>query len=581
MAPAWLVPDVEIAYRLSQALGSIAFSAAAFPAYVLARRVGAGTTGALGVVLVTLMTPDGMFTAGLLAEPYTYPLFLLAVIVAVDAIAAPSAGRQLAVVAAALVLPLVAGLQFAVFGVAYLVASAIACSGSPRRLVKEQGFVVGAAVLAFAGAVAALAVMGTSRIGVWLSIFSSWDFPVGATAGWVGAHLFLLAAAAGWILLPGAAVGLRGMLSAGGGRRRAFALLTLVLTVGLLLQTAPFGVNQDATVERYVFYGVPLIAVLFFCGLQDVGSRRSSYGAVAYASAFLALLVPLWGSFRAANITQSPVLLALEELPSGEFAAVIVWGPLLTALAVATAIMGHRRPAAVVVGALAVCVLLSAGSSRSFIRLTADEHRPRGTAPSGAALLTWWNADPLAVRQTVFWHPEIARVIVVGGGRSPYALVSTDGGFDPRGNLVDSEGPIRGPFVADEDVLAADRLGAAREGSRLLTLVDPPLLVAQGWHRRLGYLGTAGRIYGTGRGRDLEAVIRLENPAGVKTMDFRCSGGLERRVEVRPRPTSIVIALPRAAVEECSFRITGGAVEAVGRTPVSVKAELVLRPASR
>ena len=46
-SPFWLLDDVNASVRLSQALGAIAFSAAAFPAYALSRRLGVSANGSL------------------------------------------------------------------------------------------------------------------------------------------------------------------------------------------------------------------------------------------------------------------------------------------------------------------------------------------------------------------------------------------------------------------------------------------------------------------------------------------------------------------------------------------------------
>src|SRR5215208_6682208 len=132
MSPAWLVDDVDVAYRLAQALGCIAFSAAAFPAYLLARRIAVSAHGAVIAALLTLVASSGVWTVGLLAEPYAYPLLLFAVLVGVGAIASPTVPRQLGVMALAVALPLVGGTQFVVFALAYLPASFLAGPWSLR-----------------------------------------------------------------------------------------------------------------------------------------------------------------------------------------------------------------------------------------------------------------------------------------------------------------------------------------------------------------------------------------------------------------------------------------------------------------
>ena len=121
-SPFWLAHDVAVSYRLSQALASIAFASAAFAAYALARRVGIDGRGACIVGILTLLVPSGAFTATLLTEPYAYPLFLLAMLAAVRAIASPSIARVSVVGLLAVGLCATAGLQFLLFVPACLVA---------------------------------------------------------------------------------------------------------------------------------------------------------------------------------------------------------------------------------------------------------------------------------------------------------------------------------------------------------------------------------------------------------------------------------------------------------------------------
>src|SRR5207247_3713756 len=133
-------------------------------AYLLARRLGIGPRGGLAAAVLALLVPDGAFTVGLLAEPYAYPLLLLGVLVAVDAIAAPTVWRQLAVVGMTIVLPLVPGAQFFVYGAAYLPASYLAGPWSPRAYLARQRVVLLCFAIALAAVAADLFVHGSGRI---------------------------------------------------------------------------------------------------------------------------------------------------------------------------------------------------------------------------------------------------------------------------------------------------------------------------------------------------------------------------------------------------------------------------------
>ena len=132
-APVWRLHDVDTAYRLAQALGSLAFATTGFAAYALARRVGVSKTGGVFVAGMSLLVPVGSRSpATLLTEPYAYPAFVASLLVAVPAIAAPSVRRVLAVFVISVGLCLVAGLQFAFFGPAWLIAF-IGCIAFPAN----------------------------------------------------------------------------------------------------------------------------------------------------------------------------------------------------------------------------------------------------------------------------------------------------------------------------------------------------------------------------------------------------------------------------------------------------------------
>ena len=73
-APAWRVGDVETAFRLVQAVHAAAFTLAAVPAYLIARRLEVGRGLALAVAAGALLVPDALYAGFVLAEPIAYPL---------------------------------------------------------------------------------------------------------------------------------------------------------------------------------------------------------------------------------------------------------------------------------------------------------------------------------------------------------------------------------------------------------------------------------------------------------------------------------------------------------------------------
>src|SRR5439155_1707191 len=138
---------------------AISFSAAALPAYLLARRAGVSSRGGLIVALFAVLVPDAVFSNVALTEPYAYPLFLTTAVVAVDAIAYPTRRRQVGVLLLMGALCL-ARAQFVVFPLLYLATAAVHNRGV-RRTLRAQSIVIAALLL---GAALVL-VAGTGRVG--------------------------------------------------------------------------------------------------------------------------------------------------------------------------------------------------------------------------------------------------------------------------------------------------------------------------------------------------------------------------------------------------------------------------------
>jgi hypothetical protein len=75
--------------------------------------------------------------------------------------------------------------------------------------------------------------------------------------------------------------------------------------------------------------------------------------------------------------------------------------------------------------------------------------------------------------------------------------------------------------------------------------------------------------------------VRLWSPLGRKTIRFRCSGGLDRAVDVTRRPTSVLLPMRGDSRRTCLFAITRGSLRAVGPYLVSVRAAITVRRAGR
>lgn len=119
-APAWLVRDTETAYNLAKFIGAVAMSAAALPAYALARMLTSrGPALFAGVATVTI--PAFMYTGLLIQEPLAYFWATLALYLIVKSLVRRQRADFVLAAVAVLVAPFVRG-QLAVLIPIYLLA---------------------------------------------------------------------------------------------------------------------------------------------------------------------------------------------------------------------------------------------------------------------------------------------------------------------------------------------------------------------------------------------------------------------------------------------------------------------------
>jgi hypothetical protein len=575
MSPAWLIGDVHLSYRAAQLLGCIAFSTAAFPVYVLARRLGVNAYPAIGAVLLALVIPDGVWASHLLAEPYAYPLFLLGVLVGVDAIARPTTRRQLGLISISLALPLLGGAQFFVFGVAYLPASYLAGPRSLGAYFRRQRVVLAAIGLGAMVAAADIVATGSGRIAhVYETATISFHYPIVGSVTWFGVNVFVFAIAAGWVVVPGALIGLRAMLATKDGAERPFAFFASFLIVGQLLEATPFGVNANSVLERYAFYGAPLVGVAFAYAAGRRLLNHRAHAILASVAAATGLLLPVSSPLLGRTIDESPTLLGLSQFDLGGLGAASVWAPALAALGiVALWRTGHR---VLPVIAIAICFAITSAASWSLVRASRRLEVARVDAPDGTALVTWAGADASELLQTLFWNRGISRVLVVDPGISPdgFPFVPVKLAHGPR-IVSTGAAPLPGPFVFGPDVLVF--VGAHQIGGRgvLATSTRAPSVLVFGWNRRTGRLDRGGWINTAGARRPMSLVLRLRAVDGSpKTLSIQCEGGMAWSVPVGEKAAPIVIPIPTAQARACrfvfvrgSFRL-GRAASVVGRLTV-------------
>ncbi|HKC22646.1 MAG TPA: hypothetical protein VKB64_09060, partial [Gaiellaceae bacterium] len=234
-APVWLVTDDPVrAYGITQGLHAAFVSLAAIPAYLLGKRLELPVWLAVGVAAVTVAVPDGVYASSMLADPLAYPLVLTTIYVGVCLVERSTLALQVAF-ALCSALVVLARVQYAVVPLAVLGAELVADRGRALRSLRRVWL---ALVLLVVPPTVLFGTLGSQRV---LGVYSHGNHAVhpGSLVHWVGREAMLLAYASGWVLVPGALVGL--VLAVVRPWRRAdlaFAVTTLLLAGALLLEAA-------------------------------------------------------------------------------------------------------------------------------------------------------------------------------------------------------------------------------------------------------------------------------------------------------------------------------------------------------
>lgn len=553
MAPAWAVGSVQLDYHLAQLLAAAWFSSAAIPLYLLARRIELGTGSALFVAAVGLIVPNGALTATLLTEPYAYPAFFWTVLAAVNALDRPSLRSQ------GLFLGLCGGLcllrlEFVAFLPVYALAAFVLGGRRIRHTLREHWLALTtSAALLLAGSMSASQLLG-SYSGV-----LTFRFPVAGIVEWAGINLFVLGLGAGWVVLPGAFVGLKSLLGDRLPARRAFALLTLALLTALVGEAAAFGVNQQQILERYTFYTAPLVLIAFCWAFEHLTLTRG-YRTGAYAAAGLVLVVPLLPAMRDADDGQALTLVGLQHVFGAVQPSVLLWAPLLSILAVAIAQNTSRRLAFSMV--TTVIAVVAVGASSGLAGLVSDPTVPRLGAPHGSALVTSGEGDRFGEMKSLLWNPAITRVVVVDGDGSPDGFAATTATFAPHVGGFSRRGrPVEGSFVVAPDG-AYLRPDARTAGS--FDRFRAPAAIVLGWSPSRHYLRVAGRLLIASGRRSLSLHVQVSS-IGPRTIGVTCSGLRARSVPVRRPSTVVLVRVPPLTVTTCRFALVRGAPEIAGR----------------
>jgi len=558
-SPFWLFHDPMLAYRLTLGLNALAMSLAAIPVYLLARRLGLGAGLGLAAAALAVASPDLLFASFLLADPIAYPLVLTALYLAVRALEKPTWKLQVAFVVVA-GLAAFARIQYAVLPFAFIAAALLVERGRVRRYWPTFALLVVPVV----GVVA----LGPSRVLGYYTQVPHAHVPVHAALKWAAIDTMMLAYSAGWILIPGALVGLALALVRPRTRvERAFGAMALFLAGGVFVEAAVYAARGATRYqERYLFALLPLVALAFGLYVKRGWPHRLAVAVVSAVMLLLSVRVPLSGFTAADNKQDSPFLFAVFRL---EALFSVGTGTLIVAIAagilsvLAVALVGRKHAAAIVLSLAGLaCVLASLGSfvfDRANAANVRASHLPRDltwidrTGLKDVSLVQTLGAPRGRATEQLFWNRNVTRVTLLPGAEATDAFGATPLTVTGDGRMVAGRDPITGPILFESYAARAEFTGAQFVGRGVsLELYKPvgtprlSLLVAglytDGWLAHAGRLtvwpDASGRTDGT-----LTLRLWLPKDTQLTPMIFTAPG-LKRTVMVPSGGSRTVVFHP-------------------------------------
>ena len=289
IAPAWKVfTRVPDAYAAAKAIGSVAMSLAAIPAYFLARRVLAPLPSLLAALLAVVV-PSMVYTGTLMTETVFYPVFVCVALALVLALERPTVVRQLVLLGVALLAYLTRTQAVVLVPAIATAPLALAFVDRERLRTAVRAFSVLYGVLA-AAVVAAIVVevgRGKSPYDVFgsYSVTGHTHYSVGDVLRWLVYHVAELDLYLG--VVPFAAL----LLLAATARRldrpvRILVVATLSLSCWLVLEVAAFASAISFRIEeRNLFYVAPLFLIALLVWIERGLPRPGRAAAVCAALA--------------------------------------------------------------------------------------------------------------------------------------------------------------------------------------------------------------------------------------------------------------------------------------------------------
>jgi len=483
----------ETAYHLYKVANALLFALAAFPIFLVARRL-LRPWWSVGVAAFSIAIPSSLYVALVMTESASYFVYSLALWAIVLTLERPSTARQIAVIAA-VALAYSTRAQFAVMFAAYIAALALVWAlapGRPRPLRALRRLWPTLAALALGVLVLVVRPLATGSspldtIGAYQVLFRGYD-PL-AIVKWISYHLADLdvyLAVVPVAVSPVVVALLWRRARAGSRRSAAFVATFLTVNATMLFVTAAFASTEfgfDRLHDRNVFYLAPLWLIVLGVWLSEGLPRpRLATGVGIALAALLVAGLPFRyiASDVGVDVVPSALWARLQELLAGELLTarkLLVLG-VLVLLALVALLPRRLRwvfPAVLVAsfagtGALAWERIADAEENAVFAgslgRDWVDDRLPAGaevtkvylvSTACPASALTWH-----ALYLTEFFNRSLERAAFIGDS-IPDGLPIRRVDVRAGGVLRDESGaPLEAEYVVTQPgiTLAGEKLGS-------------------------------------------------------------------------------------------------------------------------
>ena len=449
----------------------------------------------------------------------------------------------------------------------------------------------------FAAPVAALVMLGPSRVlGYYNSVIDLHVQP-GAIAHWIATDSMLLVYCAGWVLVPGAVIGFGYALARPRSREEAaFGGITAGLLLILFAETSLYASNGSPRFqERYFMALLPLVLPWFGLYLNRGRPARLPLALLAVALLAVSARVPLAPYSVGDNKQDSPFLLGVFRLEHAIGAAngslaIAIAAAILSVLAVGIAWRARLAMLALPLS-LVIAVAASAGSA-SVDRHVADSVR-RALLPPDArwldhsglrhVLLIQTPATPHAgAHEQLFWNRSVDEVLFYEQATpiDAFGYKHVTNGSD--GRFLLGRHTVRAPLAISEFAVRMRLRGAEPAGRgggyelwRPLGTPRAALFVGGLYHD--GWLAQAGHlILWPDHGRFVRGTLRwrLSLPIKTKPTALRFDApNMDRQLVITPGSSrTVVLPVNGRGPWRLTFRTKRPGYLADGRA-ISVKAD--------